>query len=134
MRTFSASTIPSVTSDVPTDQLRPVLGGGRQLGHQHIELALEMGQEGVELATGLDLGPGQPIAAWASSTVPFISIGGRVLGHPPPIEKAGGAVVPGPRVDPHRLRTLAQHRLDAKRPADDDPRLTERPDRGSTGP
>ncbi len=92
----------------PADELRPIVRRSGHLGHEHVELAFEIGEEGVELAARRALGPGQPQRGLGLVDRAVDLHDRRVLGHPSAIEEAGGAVVPRLRVDP-RLGSPGRH-------------------------
>ena len=118
-------------------QLRPVRGVRRDLGHEHVELPFEPGQQDVELGAGLGLGPGQAHGGLGLVHRAGHLHHGRVLGHPAPVEEAGGAVVAGPGVDlQHGVLTgpmLNERRPHGRRQGPPDrPRAPGRPTRPGT--
>ena len=107
MPSSRAATISPVTSVLPGPSFDRCAGVGGDLGHQHVELPLESGQQLVELAAGLGLGPGHAHRRLGLVDGAGHLHHGGVLGHPAPVEEARGPVVAGPRVDlqhawPHR--------------------------------
>ena len=100
----SRSIISGVTLDCARSELAPVLRSGRQLGHQHVHVALDAHEEVVELAAPLRLraGDAQHCLCLVDHAVRGGLIG--VLAHAAAVEESGRAVVALPRVDLHRQR------------------------------
>ena len=82
-------------------QLRPLGRIGGHLGHQHVEVPLQSGEQTVQFRTRIELCPGQAHhrLGLIHQTVDLDAGGG--LADPPTKQEAGSAVITGLRIDLH---------------------------------
>ena len=95
-----------LTLDWPGVELASVLGGGRELGHEHVHVALEAHQHLVELAASfrLDARDAEDRLRLVDHAVCARLVG--VFAHSPAVEEPGRAVIALLCVDLHPPRSL----------------------------
>ncbi len=83
----------------PGLQLRPPGRIGSHLGHQHVEVPFEPGEEVVQfgIRRGFGVGRAHDGLGFIHGSVDLHDQ--RVLAHPAPVEQPGGAIIAGPGVD-----------------------------------